>query len=65
MFMGLLPIMRGTGTVSEVMKPIATPKIGGIITLAVHVLFVTPIIFMILKESALKRGTLRTSGIKH
>ena len=61
---GLLPIMWSAGTGSDVMKPIAAPMIGGIITSAIHVLFVTPILFSMMKESGLKRGTLRVSGIK-
>jgi Cu(I)/Ag(I) efflux system membrane protein CusA/SilA len=56
---GLLPIMWSTGTGSDVMKPIAAPMIGGIVTSAIHVLFVTPVIFSMMKEHALKRGKLR------
>ncbi|MBI5021757.1 MAG: efflux RND transporter permease subunit [Ignavibacteriales bacterium] len=62
---GLLPIMWSTGTGSDVMKPIAAPMIGGIITSAIHVLFVTPVIFSMMKEAALKRGTLKMSEMKH
>jgi Cu(I)/Ag(I) efflux system membrane protein CusA/SilA len=62
---GLMPIMWSTGTGSDVMKPIAAPMIGGIITSAIHVLFVTPVIFSMMKESALKRGTLKASDTKH
>jgi Cu(I)/Ag(I) efflux system membrane protein CusA/SilA len=39
--------------------------IGGIITSAIHVLFVTPVIFSMMKEAALKRGTLKMSEMKH
>lgn len=62
---GLMPIMWSTGTGSDVMKPIAAPMIGGIITSAIHVLFVTPVIFSMMKEAALKRGTLKVSEMKH
>jgi copper/silver efflux system protein len=62
---GLLPIMWSTGTGSDVMKPIAAPMIGGIITSAIHVLFVTPVIFSMMKEAALKRGTLKMNEMKH
>jgi Cu(I)/Ag(I) efflux system membrane protein CusA/SilA len=62
---GLMPIMWSTGTGSDVMKPIAAPMIGGIITSAIHVLFVTPVIFSMMKESALRRGRLKLSEIKH
>src|SRR5262249_42441902 len=58
---GLVPIMWSTGTGADVMKPIAAPMIGGLITSAIHVLIVTPILFSWMKESALRRGTLRMS----
>ncbi len=58
---GLLPIMFSTGVGSDVMKPIAAPSIGGMITSAIHVLLVTPIIFTMMKEYALKKGTLKLS----
>ena len=58
---GLLPIMWSSGTGSDIMKPIAAPIIGGIVTSAAHVLIVTPILFMIMKESSLRRGTMNGS----
>ncbi|MDM7922092.1 MAG: CusA/CzcA family heavy metal efflux RND transporter [Pyrinomonadaceae bacterium] len=42
---GLLPIMLSTGAGSEVMKPLATPVFGGMLSSLVHVLIVTPVIF--------------------
>lgn len=42
---GLLPIMISTGAGSEVMKPLATPVFGGMVSSLVHVLIVTPVIF--------------------
>lgn len=62
-FLGLMPIMIISGTGSDLMRPIAAPMIGGIITSAIHVLFVTPILFSLMKESALKRGKLKISGM--
>jgi Cu(I)/Ag(I) efflux system membrane protein CusA/SilA len=62
---GLMPIMWSVGTGSDVMKPIAAPMIGGIVTSAIHVLLVTPVLFSMMKEAALKRGTLKLSGMKH
>jgi Cu(I)/Ag(I) efflux system membrane protein CusA/SilA len=59
--LGLMPIMWSTGTGSDVMKPIAAPMVGGIVTSAVHVLLVTPVIFSLMKEAALRRGALRPS----
>jgi len=58
-------IMRIAVYVYGVMKPIAAPMIGGILTSAIHVLFVTPVIFSMMKEAALKRGTLKASEMKH
>jgi Cu(I)/Ag(I) efflux system membrane protein CusA/SilA len=40
------------------MKPIAAPIIGGVITSTIHVLVITPVIFAMVKERALKRGRL-------
>ena len=42
----LLPIMWSTQTGSEVMKPLATPVIGGMLSSLFHILIVTPVIFM-------------------
>jgi Cu(I)/Ag(I) efflux system membrane protein CusA/SilA len=58
---GLVPIMWSTGVGADVMKPIAAPMIGGLITSAIHVLVVTPILFSYMKEHALKKGTLKMS----
>jgi Cu(I)/Ag(I) efflux system membrane protein CusA/SilA len=58
---GLVPILFSTGVGSDVMKPIAAPMIGGMLTSAVHVLVVTPIIFYLMKRRAFERGTLRAS----
>jgi Cu(I)/Ag(I) efflux system membrane protein CusA/SilA len=61
---GLLPIMWSSGVGSDVMKPIATPIIGGMITSTIHVLIITPVIFALMKKSALRRGTLKPSEMK-
>ncbi len=42
----LLPIMWSTQTGSEVMKPLATPVIGGMLSSLLHILIVTPVIFL-------------------
>jgi Cu(I)/Ag(I) efflux system membrane protein CusA/SilA len=51
----LLPIMWSTRTGAEVMKPLATPVIGGMISSLLHILIVTPVIFVWLhsQDSAL------------
>jgi Cu(I)/Ag(I) efflux system membrane protein CusA/SilA len=56
---GLVPIMWSSGVGADVMKPIAAPIIGGVITSTVHVLIITPVIFAMVKERALRKGTLR------
>jgi Cu(I)/Ag(I) efflux system membrane protein CusA/SilA len=60
---GLVPILWSTGVGSDVMKPIAAPIVGGMVTSAIHVLVVTPVIFFIMKRRALRKGTLRQSGM--
>ncbi len=61
---GLLPLLWATGTGSDVMKPIAVPLIGGMVTSTIHVLLVTPIIFLIMKRRDLRNGRLKPSGLK-
>jgi Cu(I)/Ag(I) efflux system membrane protein CusA/SilA len=53
---GLLPIMWSTSAGSEVMKPLATPVFGGMVSSLVHVLIVTPVIFFWLRERELKKA---------
>jgi Cu(I)/Ag(I) efflux system membrane protein CusA/SilA len=50
---GLLPIMWSTRVGAEVMKPLATPVLGGMISSLLHVLIVTPVIFCWLQERRL------------
>ncbi|MEI4262657.1 efflux RND transporter permease subunit [Roseovarius sp. D0-M9] len=54
-FAGLIPIMYGTGTGSEIMQRIAAPMLGGMATATLLTLFVIPAIFVIWKRLALKR----------
>jgi Cu(I)/Ag(I) efflux system membrane protein CusA/SilA len=59
----LIPILFETGIGSDVMKPIAAPIVGGMITSTIHVLILVPVFFVMMKERALRRGTLRNSGL--
>jgi Cu(I)/Ag(I) efflux system membrane protein CusA/SilA len=59
----LVPVMWSDGTGADVMKPLTAPMIGGLLTSAVHVLIVTPVLFVIMKERALKRGKLEVSSM--
>ena len=47
---GLLPLMWSSSAGSELMKPLATPVLGGMVSSLLHVLIVTPVIFYWLKE---------------
>jgi len=55
----LIPILGETGVGSDVMKPIAAPIVGGMITSTIHVLILVPVFFALMKERALRRGTLQ------
>jgi Cu(I)/Ag(I) efflux system membrane protein CusA/SilA len=57
----LVPILWETGVGSDVMKPIAAPLVGGMITSTIHVLILVPVFFALMKERALRRGTLSAS----
>jgi len=50
---GLLPIMWSTRVGAEIMKPLATPVLGGMVSSLVHVLIVTPVIFLWIQERRL------------
>ena len=50
---GLLPIMWGDGTGSEVMRRIATPMVGGMVTTVVISLLVLPLVYVLIKGSSL------------
>lgn len=52
---GLLPIMLGTGTGSEVMRRIAAPMVGGMLSATLLALVVIPAVFLVWKTAVLKR----------
>jgi copper/silver efflux system protein len=54
----LVPILWETGIGSDVMKPIAAPIVGGMITSTIHVLILVPVFFFLMKRRALRRGAL-------
>jgi len=54
----LVPILWESGIGSDVMKPIAAPLVGGMITSTIHVLILVPVFFALMKERALRAGTL-------
>jgi Cu(I)/Ag(I) efflux system membrane protein CusA/SilA len=51
----LVPILWSSGVGSDVMKPIVLPMVGGVITSAIYILLVTPVIFLMSKEYELKK----------
>jgi Cu(I)/Ag(I) efflux system membrane protein CusA/SilA len=54
----LVPILWESGIGSDVMKPIAAPIVGGMITSTIHVLILVPVFFVMMKERALRKGHL-------
>jgi len=62
--MGLLPIMWGHGTGSQVMKRIAAPMVGGLITSTILTLIVIPAIYYLWRGRTLKPEQLEKSEVK-
>ena len=54
---GLIPIMLGEGTGSEVMQRIAAPMVGGMITAPLLSLFVIPAVYLLIKRRELRAET--------
>ncbi len=62
----LIPILWSSGVGSDVMKPIVLPMVGGVITSAVFVLLVTPLIFLMNKEYEFRKfGKIDVLETKH
>jgi copper/silver efflux system protein len=59
----LMPILWESGIGSDVMKPIAAPIVGGMVTSTIHVLILVPVFFAFMKERALRRGILGSSSV--
>ena len=58
---GLLPIMWGMGTGAAVMKRIAAPMVGGMVTATILSLVVLPVVYYLWKSREVKRLT-KTTG---
>jgi len=52
---GLLPIMLGSGTGSEIMRRIAAPMVGGMVSATVLALVVIPAVFLLWKQHTIKK----------
>lgn len=59
--LSLAPILWESGIGSDVMKPIAAPIVGGMITSTVHVLILVPVFFFLMKRRGLRRGDIGTT----
>jgi Cu(I)/Ag(I) efflux system membrane protein CusA/SilA len=59
----LAPILWESGIGSDVMKPIAAPIVGGMITSTIHVLILVPVFFLLIKRRELRRGVLEVSSL--
>jgi copper/silver efflux system protein len=62
MSVGLIPILWSTGTGSEIMKRIAAPMVGGIVTSFILELLVYPAVYLVWKEAALKKESGELGG---
>jgi Cu(I)/Ag(I) efflux system membrane protein CusA/SilA len=60
--LSLAPILWESGIGADVMKPIAAPIVGGMITSTIHVLILVPVFFAMMKDRALRKGTLTTEN---
>ena len=58
--LSLAPILWESGIGSDVMKPIAAPIVGGMITSTIHVCILVPVFFLLMKRRDLRLGKLRS-----
>ncbi|MGD0647613.1 MAG: CusA/CzcA family heavy metal efflux RND transporter [Acidobacteriaceae bacterium] len=56
--LSLAPILWETGIGSDVMKPIAAPIVGGMVTSTIHVLILVPVFFLLIKRRSMRQATL-------
>ncbi|MCG7530558.1 efflux RND transporter permease subunit [Psychrobium sp. MM17-31] len=54
--LGLLPVLYGTGTGSEVMSRIAAPMVGGMVSAMVLTLFVLPVVYLLWRKRAVAKS---------
>jgi Cu(I)/Ag(I) efflux system membrane protein CusA/SilA len=60
---GLLPLLWSTRTGAEFMRPLAAPVLGGMVSSLLHVLIVTPVIFIWLREREMRRAHVSESSL--
>jgi Cu(I)/Ag(I) efflux system membrane protein CusA/SilA len=51
-----LPALSGERTGIEIMRPIAVPVVGGMISSLIHILIVTPVLFFVLRKREMSLG---------
>ncbi|MFH1479406.1 MAG: CusA/CzcA family heavy metal efflux RND transporter [Candidatus Omnitrophota bacterium] len=54
--LALIPLMLSTGTGSEIMKPMASPTVGGLVTATLSNLILVPVLYCWIKERQFKKG---------
>jgi len=54
---GLMPILLGSGTGSEIMRRIAAPMVGGMITAPLLSLFVLPAVYLLMRRRTTQPGS--------
>jgi len=62
--LSLAPILWESGIGSDVMKPIAAPIVGGMITSTIHVLILVPVFFLLMKRRDLLAGRLHPRSLQ-
>ncbi|OEZ59043.1 efflux RND transporter permease subunit [Duganella sp. HH105] len=58
---GLVPVMIGTGTGSEVMQRIAAPMVGGMITAPLLSMFVVPAVYLLIRRRTIRAAVAATT----
>ena len=56
---GLLPIMWGSGSGSELMRRIAAPMIGGMVTATLLSMFVVPAAYLLMRQRQVSKSALQ------
>lgn len=58
---GFLPLLWAKGAGDDLLASVAAPMVGGMLSSAIHVLYITPVLFLLSKQRALKSGALKPS----
>ncbi len=60
---GFLPLLMAKGAGSDLLASVAAPLVGGMLSSALHVLFITPLLFFMVKRRAMRLGKLQMSQV--